>query len=142
MPPNFANPADLHNPVPYGYSHTSSVTAGTDLVFVAGQYGSDPHGAVASPVFAEQVQRAFKNIHTALAEHGLGLRDVVQLRTYVVEHDFEKLGAITRVITEHWGQTPPVQTMLGVASLATPEVLFEVEAIAARVGDGQQGDRQ
>ena len=27
---------------------------------------------------------------------------------------------------------PPTQTVIGVASLATPEILFEVEAVAAR----------
>ena len=126
------NPAGLHDPAPFGYSHTARVPAGTELVFVAGQYASSPDGAVVSSTFAEQVRRAFHNLGVALDAHGLDLSHVVQLRTYVVNHDFEKLGAIAEVVQSGWGDRPPTQTVLGVASLATPEILFEVEAVAAR----------
>ncbi|MGW6916366.1 RidA family protein [Kitasatospora sp. NPDC054939] len=126
------NPDGLHNPVPFGYSHTAAVPAGTDLVFVAGQYGSDPDGAVVSADFAEQVKRTFDNLGTALAAHGLDLGHVVQLRTYVVNHDVSKLGPIAGAVQERWGTKPPTQTLIGVAGLATPDVLFEVEAVAAR----------
>jgi enamine deaminase RidA (YjgF/YER057c/UK114 family) len=30
------------------------------------------------------------------------------------------------------GDTPPTQTVIGVAGLAMPDILFEVEAVAAR----------
>ena len=53
------NPDGLHDPVPFGYSHTAAIAAGTDLVLVSGQYGSGPDGAVVSTEFAEQVQQAF-----------------------------------------------------------------------------------
>lgn len=126
------NPDGLHNPVPFGYSHTATIPAGTELVLVAGQYGSDPNGAVVSPDFADQVNQTFRNIGTALAAHGLDLSHVVQLRTYVVNHDVSKLGPIAGAIQENWGTSPPTQTLIGVASLATPDVLFEVEALATR----------
>ena len=51
-------------------------------------------GAVVSTVFAEQVRQAFRNLGVALAAHGLDLSHVAQLRTYVVNHDFDKLAAI------------------------------------------------
>lgn len=126
------NPEGLHDPVPFGYSHTAAVPAGTELVFVSGQYGSGPDGAVISTDFAEQVQQAFRNVGVALAAHGLDLGDVVQLRTYVVDPDFEKLGAIAQAVQAGCGDTPPTQTVIGVAGLATPDILFEVEAVAAR----------
>ncbi len=132
MPHAIVNPAGLHDPVPFGYSHTASVPSGTDLVLVAGQYGSGPDGAVVSTEFAEQVRQAFTNLTTALSAHGLELRHVVQLRTYVVNYDFDKLGALTEVVQGRWATTPPLQTILGVASLALPDILFEVEAVAAR----------
>lgn len=131
MPHTTHNPDGLHNPTPFGYSHTASVPASASLVFVSGQYGSDRDGAVVPGGFAEQVARAFSNLETALAGHGLGPDDVVQLRTYVVNHDFDKLGVITRTVQEKWGDTPPTQTLIGAASLAIPDVLFEVDAIAA-----------
>lgn len=132
MPHTILNPTELHDPTPFGYSHTASIPAGTELVLVAGQYGSKLDGTVVSPSFAEQVQHAFHNLGVALATHGLDLSHVVQLRTYVVNHDFDKLGAILKVLQDSWGVKPPTQTLIGVASLATPEILFEVEAVAAR----------
>lgn len=126
------NPAGLHDPTPFGYSHTAAIPAGTELVLVAGQYGSGPDGAVVSSDFAEQVSQAFRNLGVALGAHGLDLSHVAQLRTYVVDHDFAKLGAIAGAVQEGWGANPPTQTLIGVASLAAPDVLFEVEAIAAR----------
>ncbi|MFE0678215.1 RidA family protein [Streptomyces sp. NPDC058867] len=126
------NPDGLHDPVPFGYSHTVSVPVDRELVLVSGQYGSGPDGAVVSADFAEQVKRAFHNVGVALAAHGLDLGHVVQLRTYVVDHDVSKLGPIAGAVRELWGEKPPTQTLIGVASLATPEVLFEVEAVAAR----------
>ena len=54
------NPAGLHDPVPFGYGHTATVPGGTELVVVAGQYGSGPDGAVVSPDFTEQVQQAMR----------------------------------------------------------------------------------
>ncbi|MEV6657928.1 RidA family protein [Nocardia fluminea] len=131
-PHTLVNPDGLHDPTPFGYSHTAVIPAGTELVLVSGQYGSRPDGAVVSPDFTEQVDQAFRNIATALAAHDLTLAHVVQLRTYVVAHDVSKLGPIAAAVHANWGPTPPTQTLIGVASLATPDVLFEVEAVAAR----------
>ena len=132
MPHAVLNPVGLHDPVPFGYSHTASIPPGTELVFVAGQYGSSTDGAVVSSDFTEQVRHAFRNLSVALAAHRLDLIHVVQLRTYVVNHDFDKLAAIAEAMRSGWSANPPTQTLIGVASLATPEILFEVEAIAAR----------
>ena len=132
MPHAVLNPVGLHNPVPFGYSHTASIAPGTELVLVAGEYGSSTDGAVISSVFTELVRHAFRNLGVALAAHGLDLSHVVQLRTYVVNHDFDKLAAVVEAVKIGWGANPPTQTLIGVASLATPEILFEVEAVAAR----------
>lgn len=132
MSHTIVNPDGLHNPVPFGYSHTAAIPAGTGLVFVSGQYGSGTDGMVVSPDFTEQVRQAFSNLGIALAAHGLDLSHVVQLRTYVVNPDFEKLGAIGQAVQGGCGATPPTQTVIGVAGLAMPDILFEVEAVAAR----------
>ena len=93
MSHTIVNPAGLHDPVPFGYSHTATIPAGTELVIVAGQYGSSTDGAVVSTDFTEQVQQAFHNLGVALAAH---VSHVVQLRTYVVNPDFDQLGAIAQ----------------------------------------------
>ncbi|MEU6862223.1 hypothetical protein ABZ924_02925 [Streptomyces sp. NPDC046876] len=43
------------------------------------------------------------------------------------------LAPITAAEQERRGTKPPTQTLTGAASLATPDVLFEVEALAAPV---------
>lgn len=132
MPHALINPAGLHDPVPWGYSHTARVPAGCDLVFVAGQYASSADGAVMSPDFADQVPRALDNLALALDAHDLTIADVVQLRMYVVGPDAAKLRLIAEAVTARWGRRPPANTLLGVAALATPDMSFEVEAVAAR----------
>jgi enamine deaminase RidA (YjgF/YER057c/UK114 family) len=132
MSHTIVNPAGLHDPVPFGYSHTATIPAGTELVLVAGQYGSSTDGAVVSPDFTEQVRQAFHNLGVALAAHGLDLTHVVQLRTYVVNLDLDKLGAIGQAVQDGCGANPPTHTVVGVAGLAMPDILFEVEAVAAR----------
>ncbi|MXM65146.1 hypothetical protein GR925_17275 [Streptomyces sp. HUCO-GS316] len=109
MAHTIVNPDGLHDPGPFGYSHTAGVPAGTELVFVSGQYGSGPDGMVVSNDFNEQVQQAFSNLGTALAAHGLDLTDVVQLRTYVVNPDFDKLKAIGQAVASG-AEKPPTQT--------------------------------
>jgi enamine deaminase RidA (YjgF/YER057c/UK114 family) len=123
------NPAGLHDPVGFGYSHVADLG---NLVFVAGQYASGPDGQVQIDGFEEQVGLAFENLGVALRSAGLGYADVFQLRTYVVDHSGEKLGVLGRVIAKYWPERPPVQTLLGVAALALPEMAFEVDAVAVR----------
>ncbi|WP_410663400.1 RidA family protein [Amycolatopsis sp. lyj-84] len=124
------NPAGLHDPVGFGYSHIATTSG--ELVFIAGQYASDGSGQVTSSDFAEQVEQSLANLRTALAEVGLDFSHVVQLRTYIVEHDAAKLETIGRLIGQIWGKRPPTQTLLGVAALAFPDMLFEVDAVAVR----------
>ncbi|WP_017592875.1 RidA family protein [Nocardiopsis potens] len=130
MAPAISNPDGLHDPTGFGYSHIAEVSGG--LVLIAGQYASDAEGGVAAEDFAAQVELAFARLGTALEAAGLGYADVAALRTFVVDHDLDRLAVIGRVIAGIWGDRPPVQTLTGVASLALPGMLFEVDATAER----------
>lgn len=125
------NPPALHDPVPFGYSHVVTSAPG-ELVFVAGQYAADETGAITSPDFADQVARSFENLGVALEAAGVGFADVMHLRTYIANHAPERLYALGAVLQEIWGQALPAQTLTGVASLALPEMQFEVDAIAVK----------
>ena len=118
------------NPANGRRDETSNVQI--DLVLIGGQYGSGPDGSVASSDFAEQVERSFANLGTALGAVGLDYEHVARLGTYIVDHDHAKLEALLRVISRVWGDRPPAQTLIGVAALALPDMLFEVDAIAVR----------
>ncbi|QIS09439.1 RidA family protein [Nocardia arthritidis] len=128
-----SNPAELHDPTGFGYSHVARVRG--ELVFIAGQYDSDAEGHTTSDDFAVQVDRAFANLGVALRSVGLDYPDVAQLRSHIVDHDLDKLAVLGRKIAELWGDRPPTQTLSGVAALALPGMLFEVDAIAVR-GEG------
>jgi enamine deaminase RidA (YjgF/YER057c/UK114 family) len=125
------NPPGLHDPVGFGYSHTVS-TPGRELVFIGGQYGSDEQGQVVSTAFAEQVARSFLNLDIALEAVGLDLSHVVQVGLHVVDHDAEKLAIVVEHLRQTWGSEPPAATLRGVAALALPGMLFEIDAIAVR----------
>ncbi|ASO20425.1 enamine deaminase RidA (YjgF/YER057c/UK114 family) [Actinoalloteichus hoggarensis] len=131
MPPIVINPAALHDPVPYGYSHLVD-TGAAGLIVVAGQYAADADGRLLSTDFDTQVERSFDNLGTALAAVGLGFGDVVRLGTYIVGHDAARLAGLCAVVDRIWGDRPPAQTLLGVAGLALPGMLFEVDALAVR----------
>ncbi|MEU7748951.1 MULTISPECIES: RidA family protein [unclassified Nonomuraea] len=128
MTHSIVNPSELHDPVAFGYSHVVRAPGG--LVFIAGQYASDEQGHLTSPDFGEQVERSLTNLGTALAAIDLGFADVVQIRTHIVDHDADKLAVLLEHIGRIWGSHPPAQTLTGVAALALPGMLFEIDAIA------------
>ena len=85
-----------------------------------------------------QAVSVLKNIEARLKEHGLGMKDVVYLRAYLVP-DKEKGGTID---TQGWNAAygeffnnatnpvKPARSTVGVAALVSPEWLVEVEAFA------------
>ncbi|WP_228828994.1 RidA family protein [Nocardia cyriacigeorgica] len=125
-----SNPDGLHDPTGFGYSHVARVRG--ELVFIAGQYDSDADGHTTGEDFGAQVDRAFDNLGIALRSVGLDYADVAQLRTHIVDHDLPKLAVLGEKIAEIWGKQPPTQTLTGVAALALPGMLFEVDAVAVR----------
>ena len=124
------NPPALHDPTPFGYSH--AVSAPGELVFIAGQYASDANGSPVPGDFAAQVDLALDRLGSALEGAGLGYGHVVRLGTYIVDHDLDKLEALGMALHARFGDRLPAQTLSGVASLALPGMLFEVEAVAVR----------
>lgn len=125
------NPATLHDPTPFGYSHAASAPG--ELVFIGGQYASDADG---SPLHAEdfgaQVDLALTNLRHALEGVGLGFEHVVRLGSYIVDHDLAKLEVLGKALHAAFGDRLPAQTLSGVASLALPGMLFEIDAVAVR----------
>ncbi|MFC5634936.1 RidA family protein [Streptomyces bullii] len=124
------NPAALHDPTPFGYSH--AVSAPGEVIFIGGQYASDDTGNPVPGDFAAQVELAFDRLRSALEGVGLGLEHVVRLGTFIVDHDLDKLRTLGKALHARFGDRLPAQTLSGVASLALPGMLFEVDAVAVR----------
>jgi 2-iminobutanoate/2-iminopropanoate deaminase len=124
----FVNPGNVHAPVG-SYSHTVAVPPGTELIFISGQVGMRPDGSVPSS-FAEQAEVVFENIRSCLAAHGLGMEAVVKLTSFLMP------GLDVQVMREirerHFGEHRPASTAVYVSYLVSPDLLLEVEAVAAR----------
>lgn len=97
--------------------------------------GSTPRTHPAPPVpgdFAAQVEPAFDRLESAPAGVGLRLQHVVRLGTFIVDHDPGKLETLGKALHSRFGNRLPARTLSGVAALALPGMLFEVDAIAVR----------
>ena len=77
-----------------------------------------------------QIAQAFDNLETVLRDANLGLSDVVRLNYYTTDVDrfFEAYEVVASRLAE--SARRPSSTLLGVASLAFPEILAEIEATA------------
>jgi enamine deaminase RidA (YjgF/YER057c/UK114 family) len=122
------NPVDLPTPSSY---HQVAVATGSRLVFVSGQVSEDVEGnLVGAGDFALQARTAFANVGRALAAAGARPDQVARITIYVAGHRPELLPLISEARIAVFGDHRPADTLLGVATLAEPGYLIEVEAIA------------
>jgi enamine deaminase RidA (YjgF/YER057c/UK114 family) len=116
---------------PPGYSYVAIPTG--QLVFLAGQVALDQSGAVVGKGdFPAQVRQAFANVKTALAAAGCTPADVVKVNYNVVDLRPERLVAIRSLRNDFFADPKPVSTLVGVAALFHPDMLFEIEVVAAK----------
>ncbi|HUG15719.1 MAG TPA: RidA family protein [Thermomicrobiales bacterium] len=117
----------------FGFVQANEVSGHQRTLVCAGQTSSDADG---NPIHAgnmtAQVNQAFDNLETVLAEAGFALSDVVRLNYYTTDMDaffgaFEAIGARLGA-----GQCRPASTLLGVSRLAFPELMVELEATAVK----------
>jgi enamine deaminase RidA (YjgF/YER057c/UK114 family) len=122
------NPDDLHTP--QSYTHVIAAT-GSRLLFVAGQAADDVQGRlVGAGDLAAQARQAFANLGRALAAAGARPQQVTKITIYVVDHRAEYLPIIEEARIAVFGDHKPADTLVGIATLAEPGYLIEVEAIA------------
>jgi enamine deaminase RidA (YjgF/YER057c/UK114 family) len=118
----------LHNA---GFSQVV-VATGARTVHTAGQVAVDESGAVVGAGdLAAQTEQAMRNVGLALAAAGATFADIVKITTYVVNYKPEHRAVIGKARAPFFaGGTPPASTLVGVAALALPEWLVEIEAVA------------
>jgi len=118
----------LANP---GYSHVV-VASGKRMIYTAGQVPIDEHGnLIGAGDLAAQAAQAMRNIGVALAAARASYADIVKITTYVVNYRPEHRAIIGNARAPFFADgLPPASTLVGVAALAVPEWLVEIEAIA------------
>jgi enamine deaminase RidA (YjgF/YER057c/UK114 family) len=128
MPVELSSPATL--PAPVGYSHVAVIPPGSRLVWLAGQVPMTPEGELAPGDWEGQTRQVMQNVGAALNAAGASWDDVFKLTIYVV--DMAGLSTIRSVRDEFVNsERPPTSTLVQVVALARPDLLLEVEAVAA-----------
>lgn len=132
MPLSFCNPATVHAPLGL-YSHTVTVPAGSELIYLSGQLGVRLDGSTPDNI-AEQADQVFANIVALLQDHGLAPEHIVKLSTFMVAG--QDGDAVRAARLKHLGAHRPASTAIFVSQLVDPAWFVEVDAVAARVPDG------
>jgi enamine deaminase RidA (YjgF/YER057c/UK114 family) len=108
------------------------VASGIRTIYTAGQVAIDERGAsVGADDLGAQTEQAMRNVGLALAAAGAGYADVVKITIYVVNYRPEHRAIIGKARAPFFATgAPPASTLIGVAALALPEWLVEIEAVA------------
>lgn len=100
-----------------------------DLLFISGQAALAEDGSIVGPGnFKAQAHQVFKNLNTVLNQAGAGLGDIVKVTVFVT--DMQNFPAFVELRKEYFSPPYPADTIAQVQSLALPELMIEVEAIA------------
>src|ERR1700760_4911314 len=108
------------------------VARGSRPGFPSGQVAVDHNGIlVGGDNLAAQTHQAMANLASALASAGASFDNVVKTTTFVVGFKPEHRKIITDAkMPFYGGNQPPASALIGVAALAQPEWLIEIEAVA------------
>lgn len=124
------NPPTVHPTT--GYSHAAILG---DLVFVSGQVAKDPSDAMVGLGDAEaQALLVYENLRNVLEAAGSGLDLIGKLTVFTTS--LAHRPGINRAREKVFGPLGrfPASTFVVISSLAVPEWIVEIEAIAVRRG--------
>jgi 2-iminobutanoate/2-iminopropanoate deaminase len=123
---NPLNPAIL--PAATGnYTHGVQVDGGSRMVFVSGQVPwGDEHGWIPDD-FEEQCRLVWRNVLAVLAEADLGVRNLVNVTTYLSDRQYR--AANSKIREEVLGDHAPALTII-ICDIYAEEWLLEIEAVA------------
>lgn len=122
------NPSKVHDTTSLSYSQATKMG---NLVFVAGQIALDIDGnLVGEGDIVAQTEQVFANLKAVLEAAGSGLGKVGKVTVFTTKLEYRPV--IHQIRTRVFKDTGilPASTLAVVTSLAKPEWLVEVEAIA------------
>lgn len=115
----------------FGFSQAIEFSGHTRVLTCAGQTSVDENGApLHAGDMAAQINQALDNLEAVLKQAGMTLSNVVHLNLYTTDVD---------ALLQHYGagaqrlaaaNCRPAMTLLGVARLAFPPLMIEMEATA------------
>jgi len=123
------NPDTLPDAPAMGYSQITTVTPGK-MIFISGQVAWAPNGTPPPATLAEQAAMAADNLGKALTAAGATPKNIVSARMFIVDYSPEKGEEAGPPVMALFNGHICAFTAVGVTSLASPDLLIEIEAIA------------
>lgn len=132
MSVELSNPRGIFQPSTYSQV---AVATGTRTVYLSGQVAIDEQGnVVGKGDLTAQAEQAYLNVAGALKGVGASMNDVAKITVYVTAWTPDKMqhlvAGATRAAQTIGFDPRKTMTLIGVASLSSPDLLIEVEAIA------------
>jgi 2-iminobutanoate/2-iminopropanoate deaminase len=124
------NPPQRYDGRPHGLSH-AVVDTTSGIVYISGQVDWDMNYQVSSNTVEGQLRNVLTNLTMVLDAAGSSVENLLVLRIYVRGELGESMAAIAPILAQYLAGSRPALTGIGVASLASPETLVEIEATAA-----------
>lgn len=121
------DPATLFAPY-RGYAHAMEVANSTRLLFISGLNGFEQDGCAMPETFDGQAELIWQHIRAILASAGMGIGNLVSLRTYLADPGDDEANA--RMREKQLGAHRVASTVVCCRLLESAWKL-EVEAIAA-----------
>ncbi|MFB4392322.1 MULTISPECIES: RidA family protein [unclassified Pseudomonas] len=100
-----------------------------NLLFVSGQAGAGDDGKIVEGGFRAQGEQAFANLRRALEAGGSSLDQVIKVTIFVT--DMNNFNDVIELRRQFFSAPYPADTIAEVRALYHPEVMIEIEAIAA-----------
>ena len=114
------------------YSPAVKTTGGT-TVYLAGVGAIvDESGKSLADDFEGQVRASFERIRSTLGRAGGRLDDIVNMTVYII--DMQNGTRFTQIRKEFFKEGFPCSALIGISSLARPEMMVEVHAVAVLDG--------
>lgn len=110
-----------------GYSHAARVG---NMLYIAGQVAMDKTGKIVGKGdITAQTKQVYANLTNVLKEAGGTPAHIVKMTTFITHHRYlEPYRAVRNTVFK---EPFPANTLVVVESLADPDFLIEIEAIAA-----------
>lgn len=130
MSKKLINPAELYDGAAAGLSQ-AVVETELGLVFVSGQVAWSLEFETTDASVEGQTREALKNLQIALTAAGSSVGQLLQVRVYVRGELGDHMETLGPMLAQFLGDSRPAVTGIGVASLASPSLLVEIEAVAS-----------
>ena len=106
----------------------SPLTRIGDTLYTAGQVGVDPETRAVPDGVRARTRQVLLNLRGVLAIAGADLSHVVKTTVFLT--DMADFAEFNEAYREFFPVDPPSRSTVGVAALARPELIVEIEAIA------------